>query len=213
MKNGVFCDLPRVAFGRTDVLEEIVAPIIRVTRIGELGTTLALTKNVVQFLVTGNVPSSPNLVTLMMEAIRFSETSVFTGTSRRNIFSNQLRILYRDNRPEIPSGACVETAASGQPWRVQDTRRAVSPLPAGSLPCGSLRCAQYSFIATTAHEGMLSAAWPRPGGPQTLSDLQKWFLLQIIIEERKILNWPSWPWAFLYLLKRTSLCQPEGNNH
>jgi hypothetical protein len=35
--------LRRVALVRTDVLEEYVAPIIRVTRIGELGTTLAVT--------------------------------------------------------------------------------------------------------------------------------------------------------------------------
>jgi hypothetical protein len=37
--------LHRVALVRTDVLEECVASIIRVTRIGELGTTLAVTSN------------------------------------------------------------------------------------------------------------------------------------------------------------------------
>jgi hypothetical protein len=35
----------RVALVRTDVLEELSAAIIRVTRIGELGTTLAVTRN------------------------------------------------------------------------------------------------------------------------------------------------------------------------
>jgi hypothetical protein len=34
-----------VALGRTDVSEELGASIIRVTRIGELGTTLAVTSN------------------------------------------------------------------------------------------------------------------------------------------------------------------------
>jgi hypothetical protein len=37
--------LRRVALVRTDVSEEIIASIIRVTRIGELGTTLAVTSN------------------------------------------------------------------------------------------------------------------------------------------------------------------------
>jgi hypothetical protein len=37
--------LCRVALVRTDVSEELGASIIRVTRIGELGTTLAITSN------------------------------------------------------------------------------------------------------------------------------------------------------------------------
>jgi hypothetical protein len=37
--------LRRVALVRTDVPEELSASFIRVTRIGELGTTLALTSN------------------------------------------------------------------------------------------------------------------------------------------------------------------------
>jgi hypothetical protein len=37
--------LPHVALVRTDVSEERIARIIRVTRIGELGTTLAVTSN------------------------------------------------------------------------------------------------------------------------------------------------------------------------
>jgi hypothetical protein len=37
--------LHRVALVRTDVSEELSACIIRVTRIGELGTTLAVTSN------------------------------------------------------------------------------------------------------------------------------------------------------------------------
>jgi hypothetical protein len=50
-----------VALVRTDVSEERIAFIMRITRIGGLGT------------VTANVvPSSPIVVTLMMEMIRFS---------------------------------------------------------------------------------------------------------------------------------------------
>jgi hypothetical protein len=37
--------LRRVALGKTDVSEELSASIIRVTRIGELGTKLAVTSN------------------------------------------------------------------------------------------------------------------------------------------------------------------------
>jgi hypothetical protein len=37
--------LRRVALVRTDISEERIAYIIRVTRIGELGTTLAVTSN------------------------------------------------------------------------------------------------------------------------------------------------------------------------
>jgi hypothetical protein len=38
-----------------------------------------------RLLVTVSVPSSPILVTLMMEALRSSETSVLTRATRRNI--------------------------------------------------------------------------------------------------------------------------------
>jgi hypothetical protein len=67
--------LRRVAPVRTDVSEEPSASFIRVTRIGELGTTLAATSNrllrdVRRLLVAASdVPSSPILVTLMKEAL------------------------------------------------------------------------------------------------------------------------------------------------
>jgi hypothetical protein len=74
-----------VALVRADVSEERISSIIKVTRIGELGTTLALT-SVLPLLVTANVvPSSPILVTLMMEAILSSEMSVLTRATRHNI--------------------------------------------------------------------------------------------------------------------------------
>jgi hypothetical protein len=45
MKNAVFRDVMPLALVRTDVLEELSASIIRVTRIGELGISLAITSN------------------------------------------------------------------------------------------------------------------------------------------------------------------------
>jgi hypothetical protein len=67
--------LRRVVLVRTDVSEEFIASFIRVTGIGELGTTLAVTSNrctLRRLLVTANVvPISPILVTLMEEALSF----------------------------------------------------------------------------------------------------------------------------------------------
>jgi hypothetical protein len=57
--------LRRVALVRTYVSEELSASIIRVTRIGEVGTTLAITSIRLALLVI-----------LMMEALLSSETSV-----------------------------------------------------------------------------------------------------------------------------------------
>jgi hypothetical protein len=98
--------LRRVALVRTDVSEELIASFIRVTRIGEIGTTLAVTSNrrtlriastkkfqdlvflrsVRRLLVTASVVhSSPILVTLMKEAQSSSVTLVLTRAIRRNI--------------------------------------------------------------------------------------------------------------------------------
>jgi hypothetical protein len=85
--------LRHVTLVTTEVLEERSASIIRVTRIGELGTTLAVTSNRRTFLRSLHrllvrasvVASSPIFVTLMKVALSSSETSVLTRTTQRNI--------------------------------------------------------------------------------------------------------------------------------
>jgi hypothetical protein len=87
--------LRRVALVRTDVSAELSVSFIRVTRIGEVGTTLAVTSNrrtqrrntsVRRLLATAIVvPSSPILVTLMKEALSSSATSVLSRATQRNI--------------------------------------------------------------------------------------------------------------------------------
>jgi hypothetical protein len=75
--------LGRVALVRTDVSEEYITSIIRVTRIG-----------VLWLLVTANaVPTSLIHFTPMMEAIRFFETSVITRATRRKIQEYELFLV------------------------------------------------------------------------------------------------------------------------
>jgi hypothetical protein len=74
--------LRRVALVRTYVSEERITSFVSVTRIGELGTTLAETSNRCKLLTLFR---SPTFVILIMEALCSSESSVLTRVARRNI--------------------------------------------------------------------------------------------------------------------------------
>jgi hypothetical protein len=96
-----------VSLVSADVLEERIASIIRVTRIAELGATYYVR----HLLVTANVPSSPILFTLMMEALRPSETSVLPRKTLRcipkdGIFRSHRREKLRSCKEMLLGRAC-----------------------------------------------------------------------------------------------------------
>jgi hypothetical protein len=98
-----------VALGRTEVSEERSAPIIRVTRIGGLEKTLAVTSNRVVFLlslrrllvIANIVPNSPLMATRILEGLRATETSVLTRAIRRNILEDGILHSHRRENPKF----------------------------------------------------------------------------------------------------------------
>jgi hypothetical protein len=85
---------------RTDVSEERIASIIGVTRISELGTLAVISNRAFRLLVIAIVvPSAPIFVTLIMEAIISSETSVLTRATRHHF---QEDIIFHSHRREKP---------------------------------------------------------------------------------------------------------------
>jgi hypothetical protein len=101
-----------VALVRTGVSEDRSVSIIRVAKIVELGTILAVTSNrrplrryilcVLRLLVTANaVTISPILVTLTMKALRSLKLSVLTRAARLNIPEDD--ILHSHCRENIKS--------------------------------------------------------------------------------------------------------------
>jgi hypothetical protein len=97
MKITFFWDVTPCGACKNHVSEQRIDSSIRVTRIGELGT-LAVTINRSTLRRNASVAGYSPILIMMMEAIRSSETSILTSSTRRYIPEDSiLRSHRREN--------------------------------------------------------------------------------------------------------------------
>jgi hypothetical protein len=139
VRSGVFWGVLRhVALVRTDVSEELSAS-IRVTRIGEVGTTLTVT-------------TSSNRRTLRRntKSLSSSETSFFTIATRRNIPEDA--ILHGHRRDNLKSYVSGELGG-------------LVSLPAGKEPLGTRRTGGWVGSRAGLDALIPAGIEPRPSSP------------------------------------------------
>jgi hypothetical protein len=87
--------LRRVAIVRTDVSQELSASFIRVTRIGELGTTLAVTSNRQRVLALYTVLR--NLLNVLEQVVNKLGLQIQTNVCFAHVTEDIVHIKIRDN--------------------------------------------------------------------------------------------------------------------